>query len=88
MRALFILLLLPLAGCHADPKPAALQCIAKAQVQNPRPSGQTEEEYSDSLGSPIADCMKAAGYTFEPAQELCVDGSYSNPDCYAASGPI
>jgi hypothetical protein len=85
MRSVLIaLLLLPLAGCHSDPKPAAAKCIAKAKAESPRTPYQTEEEYTDSLGSSIGECMKAAGYVFEPAQDRCADGSNSNPECYTS----
>ena len=79
---LAVMLLLPLAGCHPNPEPAMAQCVTKAKAASPRTPDQTEEEYTDSLGSSVADCMGRAGYIFRPEQSLCDDGSSSNPDCY------
>jgi hypothetical protein len=85
LRPLLVaILLMPLAGCHPDPKPAMAQCVAKAKADYPRAPDQTEEEYIDSLGSSVADCMEKAGYIFYPAESRCDDGSSSNPYCYTA----
>jgi len=78
------LLLVPLAGCHPDPKPAMAQCVVKAKADSPRTPDQSEEEYIDSLGFSVSDCMGAAGYIFYPAESRCDDGSSSNPYCYTA----
>ena len=78
------ILLMPLASCHPNPKPAMAQCVAKAKSESPRTPDQTEEEYIDSLGSSVADCMGRVGYIFRPEQPLCDDGSSSNPYCYTA----
>ena len=83
-RLLMAILLMPLTGCHPHPKPAMAQCVAKAKAESPRSGDQTEDEYTDSLGSSVEDCMGKAGYIFRPEAALCDDGSSSNPDCYAA----
>jgi hypothetical protein len=85
MRRLFIaLMLLPLAGCSPDKKAITDRCVAKARTESQqRPANMTEEEYTDSLGPSITECMKAAGYVFYPGQPDCDDGSRANFYCYA-----
>jgi hypothetical protein len=80
---LAVLLILLLASCSPDKKSMTAQCVATAKTQNPRPAGVSTEEYADSLGPSIGECMTAAGYIFFTGQPDCNDGSAANPACYA-----
>jgi len=85
MRIILVfLLLLPSAGCsnhRAAIKTALADCVSKAKAEIQRSPGQSDEDYSDSLEGPIADCMKEKGFAYYSAQPDC-DGSYQTAACF------
>jgi hypothetical protein len=66
---LIALMLLPLAVCFSDHRneqkiAATARCVTKAKADGPRAPDQSLEEYIDSLGPAITECMRMAGYVF------------------------
>ena len=81
---LFPLILIPaIAACSPDGRDAALKkCVATAEQQTPRQSGQAADEWHDAVGEVVADCMKDAGYRHDMAGAECIDDVDFNKACY------